>query len=333
MLCTDDKTFRVREAYHSNSLFVSTANVSSNPAYSHCKSDSVILLDNIPAIWETVAVDNDRVSLPNSIPVYKGIEETKESSGENSRIGLQRRKMTLHEIKHTTAISKQQFDKLWRENAGVEVMDYEDEEGQTLGYIIHRLVIWKVLNGILAAIETGVVPYLTINNIYPGTLQECLARTGGKKQDEPFTVIESIVRKFSDEPQEPYSLNIPRITHWYGINTLQEHEEELLDQSEFLSLWKQSFPIAVLDPLELSTLEGNYINMSEGKIIYFTKETLSNDPKERIGQLLSIKPAWELPEILPFIQDIIPKTSKVDSFIMKFARKKTVGKKIIISKR
>lgn len=321
MLCTEDKTFRIREAHHSNSLFVSTTDVSHSEAYKDCNPDAIILLDNIPALWEIAPADESQIYLPSDIPIYKGSEENHEK--------IESKGTTLLDVRAKAAISQKQFDDLWRENGGVEIEDKKNNK--STAYLLDSSVIAKVMNLILGTIET--TSELSLDKVSIAALHEGMRNFAGKRSDEPYTVVESVVRKFSKEENVPYSLNISEIIHWYGINTLKEHQGQMLVERDFLEMWRQSLPVNVMDPLKLESLTGNFINMDGGKVTFFTKTSLPNDPKERINQLLNIKPNWELSEILPFIQDIIPKTSKVESFIMKFARKKTVGKKIIISKR
>jgi sister chromatid cohesion protein DCC1 len=66
-------------------------------------------------------------------------------------------------------------------------------------------------------------------------------------------------------------------------------------------------------------------------IRYLTKHMLSDIPKVRFQQLLGMRSSWELSEMIPFIDDLRNKSVKLESFVMKYARKKTVGRKIIIT--
>lgn len=66
---------------------------------------------------------------------------------------------------------------------------------------------------------------------------------------------------------------------------------------------------------------------------YIDSNQLPKNPKDRILLLLSIKSAWELDELTPFIKEIVPNNVKIANFVMKFARKRQVGSKTIISSR
>lgn len=59
---------------------------------------------------------------------------------------------------------------------------------------------------------------------------------------------------------------------------------------------------------------------------------MSPDPRSRFAWLLDIKPEWELEEIWSLVKDVAPDNVKRESYIMKFARKRKVGRKVMISK-
>lgn len=138
-----------------------------------------------------------------------------------------------------------------------------------------------------------------------------------------------------------YELSGKDIITWFGLYVLQSKEGTELAIDDFIDLWAASIPISLSDltsgdqsaSLDLTDLVGNYIKVSPSRIIYFTKSQLSDNPKTRFSQLLAVKSTWELSEIVPFLEDIRNKSVKMESFIMKFAKKKTVGKRVYVSAR
>ena len=129
-----------------------------------------------------------------------------------------------------------------------------------------------------------------------------------------------------------------KIVKWFGIGTLKSKDGTELAIDDFIDLWTQSIPIAIdgltpTRPLNLDDLTGNFFKISPTRIIYFTKSQLSENPRSRFAELLAVKSTWELSEIVPFIEDIRNKNVKMESFIMKYAKKKTVGKRIYVSAR
>lgn len=142
---------------------------------------------------------------------------------------------------------------------------------------------------------------------------------------------------------------MPEVVRWYGLHVLKKRgsqkfntdAENLLDVDDFIMYWLRSLPIALVAPelkslVQLSTLDGHFIRLSNNKIIFFDVSAASlnyPDPRSRIAWLLDIKPEWKLDEIWLLIKDVVPGNVKKESYIMKFARKRKVGKFIMISKR
>lgn len=134
-----------------------------------------------------------------------------------------------------------------------------------------------------------------------------------------------------------YELSGDNIVSWFGLHVLKSKEGTELATDEFIDLWTKSIPVSLSDltqqPLDLSALVGNFVKVSPTRILYFTKTQLSDNPKTRFSQLLAVKSQWELAEIIPFLEDIRNKSVKMESFIMKYAKKKTVGKRVYVSAR
>lgn len=132
-------------------------------------------------------------------------------------------------------------------------------------------------------------------------------------------------------------MNGKDIVTWFGLHTLRSKEGTELSTDDFLDLWTASIPVALTDltpdPLDLSALVGNFVKVSPTRLVYFTKSQLATAPKQRFQQLFGVKATWELAEIVPFLEDIRNKSIKMESFVMKYAKKKTVGKRIYVSPR
>lgn len=124
---------------------------------------------------------------------------------------------------------------------------------------------------------------------------------------------------------------------WIGLHVLRSRGYSEISITDFNDLWAAAIPVSrfelTSDPLDLDSLVGNFIRVSPTSIVYFTKSQLSDNPKTRFAQLFEVKSTWELAEIVPFLEDIRSKSVKMESFIMKYAKKKTVGKRIFVSSR
>lgn len=69
-----------------------------------------------------------------------------------------------------------------------------------------------------------------------------------------------------------------------------------------------------------------------GALTYVAEDRLAHNAKDRFAQLLRIKPTWELAEIAKFLEPV-RKGAKVEGLVMKYGRKKTMGKKVIVTAR
>lgn len=103
--------------------------------------------------------------------------------------------------------------------------------------------------------------------------------------------------------------------------------------SRFQSLWKESTSVVPDWPRDMAQLVGSYVCPQSDVIQYLDKTTLPREPKSRFHQLLSVKSAWDLDDIVPFLQDIVPAGTKIENFVLKYARKKKIGARIIVTHR
>lgn len=193
MLCTKDKTFRVREAYHSNSLFVATQKTSA-PEYTTCNDDALILLDNIPAIWETQDIDVSSIQLPSSIPSYTGCHDTLRTAPENDY-------MTRESLSMQTPLSEKQFDDLWRNSVCVELDENWGENGKKFAFKVDEDTIRKVLSRILVITETRPSEFPT-DKLFPKELHGNMGHEHDLYYEEPLGVVDSVLRRFSKEEEE-----------------------------------------------------------------------------------------------------------------------------------
>ena len=183
VLCTDTKTFKVREIQHSNSLFVMRSGAND------CR-----LLSNVPSSWETIDItgSNDHCDDAfHNVPVYYGATGTnlqhdaKPTGGAFGKPKLERKRPeTLVALKLRVPVSEAQFSQLWADRAGVELTD-----GRL--YTLSDDVINDVLRDIL------VVVMKDIKSVDPALVYAQLAGADGGPYEEPETVVESVIKKFS----------------------------------------------------------------------------------------------------------------------------------------
>jgi sister chromatid cohesion protein DCC1 len=130
-----------------------------------------------------------------------------------------------------------------------------------------------------------------------------------------------------------YALEKESVTRAIGIHLLRTQARAPVAISDFHSLWKDATTIVADWPRDLSQLVGTYVCPQPDTIRYLDRATLSAEPKTRFQQLLSIKSSWDLDDIAPFIEDVAHHGVKLENFILKYARKKRAGSRIIVTQR
>lgn len=74
---------------------------------------------------------------------------------------------------------------------------------------------------------------------------------------------------------------------------------------EFMETWKEKLPIGLEPKLDLLTKSGKAVVYVEDKvefIRYVSSRDLPTDIKERLVKLFSIRKAWTLPDLEPFLR-------------------------------
>lgn len=197
MLCTDTKTFKVREAFHSNSLFAMDAS-----------TPKLRLLSNIPIYWETTEVtsnshDVGSEKLLDDVPHYFGAQEhfpkkaDKTTALPPTKNGLSRKRQeSIDVVRNRTPLSDGEFVKIWRRHAGVELNSGDgNEPGEA--YILSEDVVFEVLKDVLVALKPGIqsISKVSTKDIYAQLTED-------DEYEEPIEVVESVIRKFATVSEE-----------------------------------------------------------------------------------------------------------------------------------
>lgn len=240
MLCTNDKTYKIREAHHSNSLFVAAAQGSAmlkpeneppahdqdgdtilttsanvqTKSYGDLPQDAITLLDNVSAIWEPIELNDKIISLPSNLPIYKGFDSNSDTQNINSHIEKPSFR-SLKELKAETPLSDKQIDHLWAKKGGVQLsIPNQTNELKKCAFLISSNVVYRVLSSILASLELfqskrdGNTKSNDYTNIQVLSLYDNmgnLTENNDRKKsgyEEPLDVVESVVKMFSKETFE-----------------------------------------------------------------------------------------------------------------------------------
>lgn len=259
----------------------------------------------------------------SSLPIY-----THESDPLTFQPQSYHLRCSLDELIDDSPISSAEFDKIYYELKGSEVNGF--------ACILSDSMISQCLTRIIMTIQAlattagkDIDDASNYHNIDPRILCERI-----NDDNYSYLVVKTVVRKFSSQDDEQnFSLDEKKVARWYGIEALKIHAKKLVAPNEFLIKWKTSFPQFYNVPIELRWLQGYYAKPLINRIQYFPKDFLSMDAKKRFQELFEVQGTWELEDIEPFIQELNVKKLKIDKFIIKYARKKTEGKKVVVMAR
>lgn len=162
----------------------------------------------------------------------------------------------------------------------------------------------------------------------------------GKDMDKgrnPYVqeVVETVLARFGTRNEdETWKLNESQVAGWYGLRALQKFaSKHSLPLEEFLIKWKSTFPPFAPFDIDIQMLKGWYFQPVKGNIQYVSKDTLPMEIKDRFKMLFRLQSQWELDAFEPFVEDLNTKGLKIDTFIMKYARKRRIGRKVVVSSR
>ncbi|CCE62042.1 hypothetical protein TPHA_0B03700 [Tetrapisispora phaffii CBS 4417] len=334
VLCSDDKTWLMRQMNHSNTVLLMKEFIPDEAP----DSDKVPLFGTNTAPnkdylgfvrttfeYETQLINNPLVNL-NNIPIYNGeIEFPKKSE----KLHIKDKKTILK----NSLCSREEFDRRWTNIGGCRINGYM--------CILSSDFMSKVLHIVLMSImaESLDTKNLTIKDIYNAVNKDINEDQENTKNNlYSKDVVETVIKKFSlmniESKQETWRLNMKEIVMWYGINALKKYvSKKSMSQDEFLIKWKSLFPPYFPSEMDLQLLAGWYYRPSSNSIQYISKDILPNDIKDRFKMLFKLQSQWQQEDIVPFIEEFNTKNLKIDSFIMKFSRRKRIGNKFIISSR
>ena len=329
VLCSSDKTWIVRQKDHSNLSMVMREDVVDTERVldpSACFGLPPPISDYIGYArttyeYETIKTEG-QLSL-DQVPVYNGSANfAQRESGTPS--------LSFEDMVNNSPISRKEALVEWHKLAGCTVA------GQVC--LLSKAFLHKALHVTLMSV---LAESLDLDAL---TLKEA-ATAVGKDMDDTFNpysseVVETVLNRFgkitsdSDEEPKKWSLNRSMLASWYGVYALEKYATKtgvLVD--EFMLQWKSTFPPFLTCDIDTNMLRGHFFHPQAEQLQYISRDTLSMDPKERFRTLFKLQSSWDLADLEPFITDLNTKHLKIDSFVMKYARRRRVGKTTIVTAR
>ncbi|KAK9377712.1 sister chromatid cohesion protein Dcc1 [Lipomyces chichibuensis] len=312
-LCGYSRTFQLRQISQSNTLLLLSSASSSETT--DTVPDEVTLdplyVTKLPGGYLECIPSTPQIDL-SFVPYYHGAE-LKEAKHSDVDLMLSRLDVTAR-----VPVSEFEFQSAWISAMGVEIGGY--------AYRLSDDLVLRIVPTLMAAIQADGINFDTLR------LTEVFEAIR-KDEDEPAAVIEAILRRFSTCRSEPYCLDTAQLTQWLGIKMLSEHAFREIKLEDFMEKWELSLPPVLDSTCDLSMLRGQYVQPTLNTIKYLPSARLPLDPASRFERLFASKSSWLLEDMLPFLNDIEKEKVKINTLLMKFAKKKVVKGKTYIGKR
>ncbi|KAK6201638.1 sister chromatid cohesion protein Dcc1 [Scheffersomyces amazonensis] len=320
VICSDSKTWRLRQMNHSNTaLICDNMNINLNhkitdPLIPGLEGEKINSFENQLIGFNSSSYEYELTPIAGKIE----IENLPRYSGDklsDDTLNVGTVNWTLAEILENSLISKHEFFAQWYELGGCIVDDY--------AYILTNEYITEILYLLITILISEEFNYkddkANIDSIEKSVINQ--------NHTINRSILETIIHKFGDDiSSTTFKLNNSKIAQWFGIQTLSRTSSNLINPKDFLLQWKSSLPSFYNVSLDMHDLRGNYCCPIKDRILYVDQIGLSSNLSIRFVQLFQLDKSWNYDDFIPFIKDFVPHGKKVDSIILKYAKKKKLTK-------
>lgn len=308
VVCTDNDTYTVRQMNHSNTVLL-VNDMSANPLDASLTHRSLapagrVLLGVALSSYEYELTPTDGYIDTSGIATYTGS-------------GPVPSKKTVSDVIADLPIALLQFADQWHLACGSEV----DGLAVLLSPAFVTDVLYTVISHLVATRADTFDPVDVASQV--------------QKDDSRVTapVVATIAGKFCVRTAEgQLQLDEEAVARWFGLEVLKRTPSAVSD-NELLLQWKSSLPPFYSAPLEMRLLHGHYCRPEVGKVRYLARAALSPEIHARIKEMFQMVREWDYDEFLPFVAEFIPATKKADSVLLKYSRKRRVGKRFVVGPR
>ncbi|SCU98875.1 LADA_0H15896g1_1 [Lachancea dasiensis] len=329
VLCSKDKTWLVKQKNHSNTVLLmeefapedfSMDFPPSAAPYGQPLSFHLGYSKQNHELEPRLTSGEVDISL---LPVFSGNEQKFKEFVSTTKCV----KKTVAELRDCSPCSALEFERIWPSYGGCVV--------QNIACILSRDFISRALHITLMSCMAESLNFerLTLKEVFVAVNKDM----GDEGEFNPFSfeVIRTILGKFSESCDNGFFiLQRKAVARWYGIDALTKcASRTMIPQEEFMIKWKSLFPPYFSCDLDFNALRGHFYRPLGSNIQYFSKAALPDNPKDRFDYLFKMQSTWDLDDMVPFIQELNSKGVKMDSFVMKYARRKRHGKRTLISAR
>lgn len=314
VLCTDDRTWKLRQMNHSNTvLLLNDMGVNkfekSMEAKDNYLSDKLVGFASLNYEYEPTRTKG-YINI-NRLPIYDGSDSSVDSIEVRG---------TVMDLCENSPISANEFFQEWYNLCGSEV------DGRAV--ILARNFVTDALKTLITILIAQKIDYKN-EDVYNINLYEMIKLMQNENEKYTQEVTRTILNKFgeSESNNNLFRLKGSDVSKWLGLQTLHETSLEVIPDKEFLLKWKSSFPAFYNVSIDINQLRGYFCRPIPGRLQYLNPTTLNNsDMHSTVKELFQIVKEWDFDDFFPFIEKYIPPGKKAESIILKYAKRKKVGK-------
>ncbi|KAL1922885.1 uncharacterized protein VTP21DRAFT_9261 [Calcarisporiella thermophila] len=305
VLCTNDKTYALREVHLSNSLLLTRPTEHLNPT--HPPSPSYTIFDRLASTLELIPTRPRTERLRTELAVYQGPDREPLDAPAGK---------TFHELLEVVQASEEELRSGLRELGGVEI----EGRWRTLDKKYEHLVLDLVL-------QTCIAEDLGLDAVRKSDVVRVM--------DEPEFVIQHVLARYAEVVSEGvYKLSREKVVRFMGQQLLRSQKDKRWPLDDFMLLWQKMVPDEFTVSLDL--LKGDYLLDTEvfhQYLNYFPRSELPIEPAERFRALFAERARWEAAELLPYVEDLAADKKKLDALLLKHCRSSKADGKTIYTHR
>lgn len=296
ILCTESKSYTLKEAEVSNSLLLSP-NLIFPDSFDKSKE------------FESVSVNSlnfNYFELKKTVASKRRIEEILREnpfSGKSSEKNL--RKYSTEDLMREIQASERELIDGLREIKACEIDGF-----------------WRILDiQYTKTLIDAIINFKEENSWQADEidLKECKSVLG---EIYPEHIIEHIIQLYLKETDiaNIYSVKSEELVKFFAVFILINSTE--FNLKDFLNAWKQIVPEDVVEMVKANLLNGIALVKDQGiqSICYFPLSKLPEKSDERFLALFNMKEKWKFEEILPYIRDLDEDEAKIISILNKNTR-------------
>ncbi|KAK4520098.1 uncharacterized protein ATC70_008228 [Mucor velutinosus] len=309
VLCTESKTYIVRQVNTSNSLLLTTKDPMSNQHIVHDDMSSTIEL--LPCIARLNRID-------------ELLKESSYSGSENERDVINNKTLyTYFDLLSVVQASENELLDGLKARAAFQIDGYYRLFDQSYLYHLFDLFVTN------ASVHSYDFKQMTLAQAKLCITEEMNAVD--QEDSIPDQVVIACINAFVTEhvdindQDKILEFDNAKICRFLGQWLLSNPRNKRWELNDFLDMWnKLGYDIFIP---KLEHIDGLYImhetkkfQHTERYIQYFPVAELSTDPPQRFASLFAEKPLWTSEEITPFLMDLAPIKKDREHLLLKFAR-------------